>query len=166
MKANNGQHVGPGQRVPAVVVSGAAEVFDITSAAESIEKLVPPKVLLLDDAGDLSAMLKTFLESSGFEVVAVEDGVQGLKLVMAEDFDVILCDLMMPNLPGDKFYIAVERTRSHLCKRFIFMTGHRADPKWDAFARRVGCLILWKPFELHMLLDAVRVVLKKNRQAQ
>jgi hypothetical protein len=61
------------------------------------------------------------------------------------------------------FYLAVERTKPHLCKRFIFMTGHRGDPKIDEFIRRVKGLMLWKPFEMYMLTEAIQTVLKKNK---
>lgn len=132
------------------------------------EDELPPdkrKILVLDDDKDLIFLIKEFLASQHFEVVAVENGVEGVKQVMATDFDVILCDMAMPKLPGDMFYLAVERTKPHLCKRFIFMTGHRGDPKIDEFIRRVKGLMLWKPFEMYMLTEAVQSVLKKNRLA-
>ena len=101
------------------------------------------------------------MESNAFEVTVVQTGVDGIKKVMAGDFDVILCDMMMPKMPGDMFYLAVERARPHLCKRFVFMTGYKGDPKIDAFIRQVKGLMLWKPFEMHLLLDAINVILKK-----
>src|SRR5436190_20301709 len=69
------------------------------------------KILLLEDDPDLSSHLKMFLESAGFEVSTAKDGVDGLRQAMVTDFDVILCDMMMPNLPGNMFYIAVERAK-------------------------------------------------------
>jgi hypothetical protein len=69
--------------------------------------------------------------------------------------------MVMPNLPGDMFYLAVERTKPGLCKRFLFMTGHAADPKWDSFIRKVNGVILWKPFELHELMERIALVLNK-----
>lgn len=132
------------------------------------EDETPPdkrKILVLDDDKDLIFLIKEFLAAQHFDVIAVENGVEGVKQVMATDFDVILCDMAMPKLPGDMFYLAVERTKPHLCKRFIFMTGHRGDPKIDEFIRRVKGLMLWKPFEMYMLTEAVQSVLKKNRLA-
>jgi len=46
-----------------------------------------------------------------------------------------------------------------LCRRFVFMTGHKADPKWDNFIREIGGLILWKPFQMHELVEAVQTVM-------
>ena len=59
------------------------------------------------------------------------------------------------------FYRAVERVRPNLCKRFIFMTGHTGDKEIDTFIRGVRGLMLWKPFQIHEVLDAIKIVLRK-----
>jgi len=122
----------------------------------------PKKVLLLDDDQDLVPILSAALESDSYQVSTATNGVDGLRQVMATDFDAIVCDMVMPTLPGDMFYLAVEKTRPHLCKRFVFITGHQAEKKYAEFARSKGCLILWKPFELHVLFDAVQAIIKRN----
>jgi DNA-binding NarL/FixJ family response regulator len=81
---------------------------------------------------------------------------------MATDFSIILCDMVMPNFPGDMFYAAVERVRPKLCKRFIFMTGHQGDRKIEEFIRRIRGLMLWKPFQMTILFDTIKVVLNKK----
>ena len=116
-------------------------------------------ILLLDDESQVAAVLKDYLESRSFHVTTAKDGLEGLKKIMASDFDVILCDLMMPNLPGDMFYLAVERTKPQLCKKFIFMTGYAGDPKWQAFINRVKGVVLARPFEFHLLLESITRVL-------
>jgi DNA-binding response OmpR family regulator len=134
------------------------KVFEVGENLGALERKL---ILLLEDDGDLASILKELLEENSYRVIRAKDGVEGLRQVMASDFDAIICDLMMPSLPGDMFFLAVQRARPHLCKRFIFMTGHRADPKYDNFARSVGAAILWKPFQMQDLLDAVQAVLKK-----
>lgn len=119
-------------------------------------------VLLLEDDPNLGGHLKLFLETEGFTVTLAKDGVEGLKQVMNADFDVILCDMLMPNLPGNMFYMAVERTKPALTKRFIFITGHQSDPKISAFLKQVRGLTLFKPFQMPQLLETIEVVLKKN----
>jgi len=122
----------------------------------------PKRVLIVEDEAEFAMMIKEFLESQGnFLVTFASDGVVAIKQVMAGDFDVILCDMVMPNLAGDMFYLAVERVRPHLCKRFIFMTGHKGDAKIAAFIRKVRGLVLWKPFEMYMLMEAINAVEKK-----
>jgi hypothetical protein len=70
--------------------------------------------------------------------------------------------MIMPGFPGDMFYRAVERSRPHLCKRFLFMTGHNGDPQIDTFIRSVRGLMIWKPFQLHELLQGLKVVAGKQ----
>src|SRR5271165_5716503 len=113
---------------------------------EATEPVGRKKVLVLDDDIAFIDLTRTILETNGYEVETAADGVQGIKKIMASDFSVILCDMVMPNLAGDMFYMAVERVKPHLCKRFLFMTGHRGDRKVDEFIRKVRGLILWKPF--------------------
>src|SRR5436190_2978978 len=120
--------------------------------------------LLLEDNVDLASSLKEFLVLYSWKTVHVTNGVNGLRKLMVMDFDVILCDMVMPAFPGDMFYRAVERVKRVLCKRFIFMSGHRADPKWDAFVRQIGSLMLWKPFQMHELVSALQTVLGTSLQ--
>jgi DNA-binding NtrC family response regulator len=122
------------------------------------------EILMLEDEGSLTELLKEYLESNSFKVTTAGNGVEGLKKIMAQDFDVIICDMLMPHLPGDKFYIAVQKVKPHLCRRFIFMTGHKGDKKIDEFIRSVHGMMMWKPFHPHELLDSIRYVLKKSRE--
>jgi DNA-binding response OmpR family regulator len=121
-------------------------------------------MLLLEDDSRFAKILMIELEANNFRVACVENGVEGLKKIMSQDFDVILCDMMMPNLPGDMFYLAVQRTKPHLCKRFIFMTGHKGEKKIDEFIRSVRGIMLWKPFQFHDLLEAIKIVFKKTAE--
>jgi hypothetical protein len=65
-------------------------------------------------------------------------------------------------MPGNMFYMAVERTKPALAKRFVFITGHESDPKISAFLKQVRGLSLFKPFQMHQLLETIQVVLKRN----
>ncbi len=116
------------------------------------------KILLLEDDEQFSEIIKGFLESHFYEVVAVRNGVEGVREVMASDFEVIICDMMMPTLPGDMFYFAVERIRPHLCPRFIFITGLRGSPKVNEFIKRVKGTMLSKPFHVDDLIEVIGFV--------
>ena len=140
--------------------------------ADSIEKVhdltqetIAPGVkslLMLEDDLKLAEIIRVFLEAHSFEVTCVTDGVEGLRQAMATDFDIILCDLMMPNVPGNMFYLAVKRIKKHLCNRFVFMTGYKTDPLWNGFLSKVDCPVIEKPFALADLLSTVQTVLTEN----
>ena len=116
------------------------------------------RVLLLEDDLAFQAAIQAFLELHFYEVVAVPNGADGVRAILKEDFDVIICDMMMPKLPGDMFYTAVERMRPHLCRRFIFITGHRGNPKVDDFIKKVKGTMLPKPFQMHDLMETIGFV--------
>ena len=119
-------------------------------------------VLMLEDDPHCAEMLRQFLESQSFQVTWVTNGADGVRKILNYDFDVVLCDLAMPHLPGDMFYMAVERTKAHLCHRFIFMTGYSANPKYEAFIRKVQAPVLFKPFLLSDLLNMIDLIFIKN----
>lgn len=134
------------------------------SPDKSSEKRIP--LLLVEDDSEQTFFLQNYLEASGFSVTTVGTGVDGLHRVMNQDFDIILCDMLMPKMPGDMFYTAVERIRPHLCSRFLFMTGYKREPRIDAFIRRVQGNMLWKPFPLEDMMAAIRSILDANRRPE
>jgi CheY-like chemotaxis protein len=116
------------------------------------------KVLLLEDDPAFREIMTDFLQENGFEVTAVRNGVEGVHKVLASDFEMILCDMMMPTLPGDMFFRAVQRMRPHLCDRFVFMTGHRSHPRIKDFIDSVWGTVLIKPFRVSDLLEMIEFV--------
>src|SRR5947207_2827408 len=136
------------------VVPSGIRVHESTEPGANVAK----KVLLLEDDPAFKEIMTDFLRETGFEVVAVMNGVEGVHQVLASDFEVILCDMMMPTLPGDMFFRAVERMRPHLCDRFIFMTGHRNNSKVNDFIMNVNGTILTKPFHVDDLLEMIAFI--------
>jgi len=120
-------------------------------------------ILLLDDDIDLADTLKNLLETHNFVVTTVPNGVEGLKEVMEFDFDIVMCDMMMPHMPGDMFYFAVQRTKPHLCSRFIFITGYPDKPEVVHFISGLkDPMVLNKPVSNDDLIRTISIVLKRN----
>lgn len=114
--------------------------------------------VIVDDDPALIETWKDLLQSHDFLVSAFTNGVDALKLLMEMDVDIILCDLMMPTMAGDMFYIAVERVKPHLCQRFIFITGYEKHPKFQPFLEKVRPVILYKPVTTGRLLGTINTV--------
>ena len=121
------------------------------------------RVLVLEDDQEFSTTLKEMLEDQDYRVTVVSNGAEGVQKILAADFDAILCDMVMPNFPGDMFYLAVQRSRPHLCQRFIFMTGQHGDPKVAKFIEEAGKRVLWKPFEMRELFNALESVTGRSQ---
>ena len=118
---------------------------------------------MLEDDPEFATTLKEMLEDQDYRVTVVSNGAEGVQKILATDFDAILCDMVMPNFPGDMFYLAVQRSRPHLCQRFIFMTGQHGDPKVAKFIEEVGKRVLWKPFEMRELFNALESVTGRSQ---
>jgi len=128
-----------------------------------IAKLGFDSILIVEDEQAFSQLLQTFLESHGLIVTCVPNAIEALRQVSATNFDVIISDMVLPGPSGEDFYHEVERAHPELCRRFVFMTGHDADPRSDDFIRRARAVMLWKPFLLTDLLSAAQTVQRKNR---
>lgn len=61
------------------------------------------KVLAVEDHADTRLLFKTFLERSGADVIAVESGPAALSAMHRHKFDVVLCDIGMPDMDGYQF---------------------------------------------------------------
>jgi DNA-binding NtrC family response regulator len=136
------------------------KTYDVTADPLDMAKTI----LLVEDDAMFAEILKEYLESHDYSVTIACDGVQGMKRVMEKDYDIIICDLLMPNLPGDMFYIGVERVKPKLARRFIFITGHQNNPKISEFVKKVRALTLFKPFEMHVLLETINVAMKNAQK--
>jgi len=121
------------------------------------------RVLLLEDRDDFREVLRDHLVFRSYEVTSVRSGVEGLRETMKGGFDLIICDMMMPQVGGEMFYWAVTRVRPATARRFIFFTGHKNNPAIEFFFRRVNATVLFKPFKLAALDAAIDGVLLKLR---
>ena len=61
------------------------------------------RLLIIDDEAALRHLLRTILEAEGYQVDEAENGQQGLELIATKTFDLILCDIRMPELDGMSF---------------------------------------------------------------
>jgi len=138
-----------------------------TSSAVSAQsqELEIKNVLLVDDDEDLAITLKLLLEAHNYIVTTAAHGVDALREVMAFDFDVIICDMMMPKMAGDMFYLAVQKVKPHLNSRFLFVTGHADNPKVDTFLKSIDAQVIFKPVLTEELVRGIGMVLKRNEEA-
>ena len=119
-------------------------------------------VLLLDDDAELAETLKTLLESHEFIVTTVSNGAEGFRETMTTDFDVIICDMLMPTMPGDMFYLAVKKTKPQLAPRFLFITAYVDNPRVNDFLGSIDALVMFKPVLSDDLLRMISLVIKRT----
>ena len=83
----------------------------------------------------------------------------------ARTYDLILCDMRMPELDGPSLYRLLERQRPHLCSLFIFLTGDTLEPATRAFLEQSGAPCLTKPFSIAEARRAIQRALHTNSPA-
>ena len=120
------------------------------------------RVLLLDDDVELCDLLRNVIKGYGYEPTVVHRGVEGVREIMSRDYDAIVCDMMMPTMPGDMFYLAVQRLKPHLCRRFIFITGHQNNPKVECFLRVAAGAVIYKPMSTEALRSKIAEIIAET----
>jgi two-component system nitrogen regulation response regulator NtrX len=113
-------------------------------------------VLLVDDDRQLATALQWILADENFLVDVAFDGDEALLKVKASDYDAVLCDLKMPHLQGDEFYLEALQIRPNLAGRFIFITGYGTDPHIRQFLVENEVKFLLKPFPIKGLIGCLK----------
>jgi DNA-binding response OmpR family regulator len=113
-------------------------------------------ILLVDDDQQLASALQWILADENFLVDLAYDGEEALLKLKAHEYDAVVCDLMMPRLRGDEFYLRAKVARPDLADRFIFITGFAADPKIAPFLNANNVKYLVKPFPVQGLINCVK----------
>jgi len=115
------------------------------------------RVLVVDDEPNIRALLAHVL--APHDVVCESSGKDAIARLEKESFDVIVCDLIMPQLTGMDVYEHVLAYRPELSKRFVFMTGAAFTERAAAFVSSMKVKPLQKPFALGDLREAFSRVL-------
>jgi DNA-binding response OmpR family regulator len=123
-------------------------------------------VLIVEDDRELADVLRALVKSRGYEVCVAHRGVEALWDVLSRDYDAIVCDMVMPTMPGDMFYLAVKKMKPHLCRRFLFITGHHHEPKIAAFLSSVSGAVLLKPLDTAALFLQIAAVIEDTARRQ
>jgi len=108
----------------------------------------PLHVLVVDDEPHILHYMRATLESWGHTVEVASDGSYALERAMAGPFDVIICDLRMPNLSGREMYTQLARQDPRAAERIIFATGDTVRGDTLQFLEGLRRPYLHKPFTL------------------
>ena len=87
------------------------------------------KILVIEDHALMRRNIVTILTMEGYEAISASNGREGLELALAERPDLILCDVMMPEMNGHDVLNAVRADPGIIATPFIFLTakGEKAD---------------------------------------
>lgn len=103
------------------------------------------RILVVDDEDLVRRSLARLLRDH--EIVQAANGDEALELALAEEFDGILCDLLMPRMDGLEFYQALNARRPEQASRVVFLTGSSGKPA----SALDGVRVIDKPIDLDTL---------------
>ena len=119
------------------------------------------KILLIEDNEDIRSNTAEILELSNYEVIVAENGKIGVAKALENKPDLIICDIMMPELDGYGVLHAVQRNESIRQTPFIFLTAKTERSDYRKGMELGADDYLTKPFDGTELLNAVNSRLKK-----
>jgi len=112
-------------------------------------------ILIIDDEAPIRALLRFALEAAGYEVTEAANGCQGLDLYRRRPTDLIIADMLMPELNG--LDLLLDLTREFLHAKVIAISGAGGEQNVLDVAKLLGARQTFeKPFSIPQLLDAVR----------
>lgn len=118
-------------------------------------------ILIIDDEVDIRFILKTFFTADGHLVDTAEDGRAGMKLADLQHYDLIITDVIMPNMDGLEVITEIKRKSPE--SRIIVMTGGTAKVDRNLLLSTAKAMrahrVVAKPIDLKELRTAVNEVL-------
>jgi two-component system alkaline phosphatase synthesis response regulator PhoP len=121
------------------------------------------KILVIDDKKELRTLLKQYLTQEGFEIEAAADGQEGLFLARQEKPDLIILDLMMPEMSGYEFM----RIFSKEADTPILILTAKTEENDKVLGLELGADdYVTKPFSMRELTARVRAVLRRMEKSK
>src|SRR5213082_3788667 len=121
------------------------------------------RVLLVEDSSDVREVFTLLLRSEGVDVVATGSGCEAVDLAARNDFDIVLTDLGLPDIPGDTVIRRV-LANSRRRPRIIVVTGY--DEPFKSRAREAGADVVFnKPIVWSTLARALAETARKQQGA-
>ena len=118
-------------------------------------------IMVVDDDPLMCDVLEAML-SSDYEVSAFTSPRAALATLLESDVDLVLCDVMMPELSGIDLYERLARERPELANRLIFLTGGAFTERARIFLNRIARPVLAKPFSRRELVSTIQQTLASS----
>ncbi len=162
-----------GGRISVESKPGRGSTFSVVFPSEeqiAAVVLAPPpvvvspraSVLIVDDEVALTSAMRRQLRRS-HEVTVLNDGAAATAAILEHDYDVILCDLMMPGMDGMAVLEAVARRRPDMAARMVLMTAGILQDTIRERVHEAGGHVLDKPVPIDTLLTVIDAIRSRSR---
>ena len=127
--------------------------------------LTPKKILIVEDEADIAQLVKLYLEKDGFRPTIAKTGVEGLKLVKADRPDMVILDLMLPEMDGLEICKKI-RTSIDTALLPIMMLTAKAEESDTIIGLELGADdYVTKPFSPKVLVARVKALFRRLERA-
>src|SRR5689334_15163285 len=106
------------------------------------------RILVVDDDASIRSMVRAVLERAGYEVATAHDGCEAITLLAANDYDVVLLDVMMPKLSGVAVVEKLRQENSPVLAHTYLLTAGDLHAVEQLPVRGV----IMKPFDIRALI--------------
>lgn len=117
------------------------------------------RILVADDDEDFRSAMRAVLEFAGYKVQTAGDGKEALKEIKSHKYDLLVLDVVMPEIDGVKLFQMARRSRRYKDIPVVFVSAHQALNEMDERKREIvkeaGAYIR-KPFQTKTFLETVR----------
>lgn len=118
------------------------------------------RILLIEDEERIAELIKKSLEEQAYSVIVALDGLAGKKLAVANDFDLIITDIILPGMNGIEFCKEI-RSLKPLVPIIMLTALGTTDDKVDGFDAGADDYLV-KPFDFRELLVRIRAVMNRK----
>ena len=119
------------------------------------------RVLAIDDQEVILDLISAMCQASGYEVTTARSGEEGLRLALAEQFDIIMTDQAMPGMSG--LEVARELKKMRPMVPVVLITGWEVDINRSHLAASGIEQVLYKPFRIEQLTEMIRSLTDPHR---
>jgi DNA-binding response OmpR family regulator len=131
-------------------VYAALRVGSGLAANEVMDRRSSYRALIVEDDGAILNLVKIVLEREGFTVEGVKTGVAAIALLDTVAYDLLIVDLMLPQVGGEEVLGYLELTQPKYLRRVVVTTASPGRISCD-FLQRI-CRLLAKPFDIDELI--------------
>lgn len=119
-------------------------------------------ILIIEDEPDIQELLRAYLEDAGYQTTVAGDGVAALELFGAQPFDLVLLDLMLPQIDGFGVCACIRQKSQVPILMLTALDGE--EPQLRGFRLDIDDYVT-KPFSMPVLLEKIRVILRRRGSA-
>lgn len=137
------------------VYTTGREIVDIHKAGDT-KRNNDKKVLVVDDDRAILKLMSRIIENSGYNVKSASNAKEALKLIMENQFNLVISDISLPGMSGIELYKKVRNRYESL--DFIFMSGYAVDDMDESIIESVAGFFP-KPFQIQSVMDTISKIL-------